>query len=184
MVGVFENPRDIALWIQQKKRFGLLTRDSALVVLSPYLDFNPDGDIYSDYNWLRFLLEMELVSRVFVIPPSNVVKNHPEWFQCHLTLCEEINKQGYDLNLLHGIKEWPFYVGDVILVIDLAYFRDKVFVKGEDINIVMKILNLQRVLKERNVKIEALLIFSWPKDVREKEAEIILEQILEVFSIK
>lgn len=188
--GIFDNLKGISLWIEQKRRNGLLSFRPSVVVLSPYIDFHID--VYSDdeYNWIRYLLNEELVSDVQVVFPSGIERNYPNWVNSHKELVKEANAYGYNLNLLTVLEDLPSgsKLGKVILVIDLAYFADKTLMKSADIEgITLKIARLGEILKHKNIRIEALLVVSSSQFVfqdSKQEKEIILDQLMELFSVE
>jgi hypothetical protein len=187
--GIFHNSRGIALWVEQKRKHGLLSFRPSVVFLSPYVDFRLDRNCEDEYNWIGYLLDEELISGTWVVFPSRTVKNHPEWVKPHRELVEEANAQGYNLNLLTNLEDLPGgqSLGNVILVIDLAYFADRTLlgsVKVEDV--ILQISRLGDILKDRGMRIEALLVFSSPQfGLGDSEKEkTILDQLLEVFSIE
>ncbi len=184
-VGIFYSPRGLTLWIKQKEGQGLLSPTSHLVVLSPYLDFHPEVDYRDEYNWLRYLFEELAIDKAFVIFPPDIRKEHPEWFQGHSELTEEVRRQGFDLNLLDDIKNLPdsSHLRDVILVVDLAYFADKLFLNSlEYEDLIMRIIDFLRILERKKLRIKAFLILFPSQFVDTERAEPLLEQLLELLS--
>jgi hypothetical protein len=185
--GIFEQAKGVALWIEQKRKQGLISKIPTLVVLSSFLDCHPE--LYSDdnYNWLAYLFRKELLREAFVVFPESISQNHPEWLNAHRKIAEDIQQEyGYKITVLDTLDGLPDgeKLRDVILVIDCSYFANKVLVEhpAEMGKLVFQIINLHRVLERNRIRVKAMLLIPSPDYVGQEEAEAILEQLLEVFA--
>ncbi len=186
-VAIIDYPVGVALWIKEKLHGGLISRHPTLVVLSPYLDCNPEVlPKLQASNWLYYLCDNELIQEIFVVFPA-YTENYPAWRSSLQTTAREMREDyGYPITLLYALEALPpgKELGPVVLVIDLAFFSNSKLPSyrpqtAEDI--AWQISKIMGVLRHKSVAVEALIIVESPDYPYDDQAEFIVEQLLEGF---